>query len=117
MDLSLGIKDGYLVCSFSDGERTTMASAADVAAGAADLLAALDDLRRFGYGECAWLDPEGEYRWMLRREGSQTTVAVMWSHGTATGYQHVFRGECDFEWLEARLRAELERIDIAPHPG
>jgi hypothetical protein len=34
----------------------------------------------------------------------------MWSSGTITGWQHVFRAECDLEWFAGRVRGELERI-------
>jgi hypothetical protein len=37
----------------------------------------------------------------------------MWSAGTITGYQHVFREECDAEWFAGRVQAEAGRVAVA----
>lgn len=107
---------GHLVCRLSDGAGETVVGAADVAgAGGALLQAAEGAMAPLGYGECEWLVPNGEYRWMLRRSGHDVTVAVMWSSGTIMGYQHVFRGECPAAWFAERVQAELGRL-VAAQP-
>ncbi len=114
MNFTLDIDDrGHLVCHLSADDVEVMAGAADApAAGDALVGAAEDAFGSDGYGECEWLVPGGEYRWMLRREGPVLTVAVMWSSGTCTGYQHVFRSECDAAWFLERVRVEVARASM-----
>ncbi len=81
--------------------------------GATDgLRAALEAVRAGGLGECLWLEPAGDYRWMFRRDDETLTVAVMWSAGTITGWQHVFRSECGFDWFAGRVGEEFERLGL-----
>ena len=47
---------------------------------------------------------------MFRRDGDRLTVAVMWSAGTVTGWQHVFRSECASTGSPGRVVDELERL-------
>jgi hypothetical protein len=116
MELSFEIDDrAHLICMLSDGGVEALVAAADGAAAADALLGAADSaLGEDGYGECEWLVPGGEYRWMLKRDAARLTVAVMWSSGTVTGYQHVFRSECDSSWFAARVREESYRIAALP---
>lgn len=88
---------GHYLCTLDDGETRALVTASNVPQAGEDLLAALDDVRESGLGECPWEVPGGYYRWMFRRDGQRLTVVVLWSSGTITGWQHVFRGECDFE--------------------
>lgn len=109
---------GHLVCRLSAGDRQTLVSAATVADAAADLLAAAEGaLAPLGTAECEWWGPNGSYRWMLKRHGHTLTVAVMWSGGTLTGYQHVFREECDARWFAARVATEAGRVVAAGPVG
>lgn len=119
MDLTFDTDhNGHLVCRLSADGRETVASAATVADAAADLLAAAEGaLAPLGYGECDWWGPNGSYRWMLKRQGHAVTVAVMWSGGTLTGYQHVFREECDAAWFAERVQAEAGRVVAQTPPG
>lgn len=96
----------HLVCSLTDRDESATVTASNL--GAADeLLAALADARDSGYGECLWEEQAGQYRWMLRRDGERLTVVVLWSTGTVTGWQHVFRSEDDFEAFASSVRREL----------
>jgi hypothetical protein len=103
---------GRLICEMVDEVSSATATAGNMPGAADGLRAAVGDARASGLGECLWLEPAGEYRWMLRRDGDRLTVAVMWSAGTLTGWQHVFRSECGFAWFAGRVRAELERLGL-----
>jgi hypothetical protein len=112
MDLVLDIDDaGRFVCQISDGSTKAIITASNLPA-ADDLLAAMADARETGYGECLWVEQGGDYRWMLRRRDGLATVVVLWSTGTLTGWEHVFRGECDLDWLGERLTSELARYGL-----
>lgn len=76
---------------------------------AENLLAALDAAEQDGYGECFWPEPTGQYWWMLRLVDRRLDVAVMWSSGVGTGWQHVFRAADEMTFLRDRVREELER--------
>jgi len=105
--------NGYLLCRLSAGGSETLISAATVADAAADLLSAAEAaVDPVGYGECDWWGPNGSYRWMLRRRGHTLTVVVMWNAGAITGYQHVFREECDAAWFAERVSAEAGRVAV-----
>jgi hypothetical protein len=114
MDL-LFLRDpsGRLVCELVDEQSSATVTAANMPGATDGLRAALDDARTGGLGECLWLEPAGEYRWMLRREGDRLTVAVMWCAGTVIGWQHVFRSECGFGWFAGRVADELQRLGLA----
>lgn len=98
---------GHFACTLDDGVARALVTAANTPAAGEDLLAALDDARDNGLGECLWEVPGGEYRWMFRRNGARLTVAVMWSAGVITGWQHVFRTDCDVEPFIERVQAEV----------
>ena len=74
---------------------------------AAHLLAAFESAQRDGYGECLWLEPTGQYWWMLRREDERLEVAVMYSAGVVPGWQHVFRAVDEMGYLDDLVREEL----------
>jgi hypothetical protein len=101
---------GRLICELVDDVSSATVTAANMPGAADGLRAAVGDAEAGGLGECLWLEPAGEYRWMFRRDGERLTVAVMWSAGTLTGWQHVFRSECAFAWFAGRVGAELERL-------
>jgi hypothetical protein len=101
---------GRFVCTLVDGANTAIATAVSVAEAAQVLEAALADVRAEGCGECVWAEAAGEYRWMFRRGEDRLTVVVLWSAGTLTGWQHVFRAECNAAWFDERVRTELEKL-------
>lgn len=110
MDFTLETEaNGRLVCTLTEADMQGTATASNVPQAGDDLLAAIEDARTTGYGECLWEEAGGQYRWMLRAEGSRLTVVVLWSIGTVTGWQHVFRTECDAGWFQNTARASLAR--------
>jgi hypothetical protein len=113
MDLSLDIDDsGRFVATLThDGGQPALVTASNLNA-ADDLLAAIEDARDTGLGECFWEEQTGEYRWMLRTGEEEATIVVLWSTGVVTGWEHVFRGTCPLDWLAARIREALARHGI-----
>lgn len=110
MEFTLEIEDnGRLICTLADADARGTVTASNVPQAGDDLLAAIEDARTTGYGECLWEEVGGEYRWMLRADGERLTLVVLWSIGTVTGWQHVFRAECDARWLQETARAALAR--------
>ena len=103
-------KAGRFICTLTEGTIVTTVTASNVPAAGNNLLDALESVQATGLGECWWEEQGGDYRWLFRRDGDRLTVAVMWSAGTLTGWQHVFRAECDLEWFAGRVRGEFERI-------
>ncbi|HSL22377.1 MAG TPA: hypothetical protein VK886_12645 [Vicinamibacterales bacterium] len=113
MDLRFSIDEsGRLICDLADGAVLTTATAASVPNAAIAFLHALDSLRENLLGECFWEEHGGTYRWMFCRNGSRVDVAVMWCAGVITGWQHVFRADCDLDVLE-RARTALQRLGTA----
>ena len=100
---------GLLTCALSDGPLTATVTASNPVAASSDLVEALEGIAAAGYGECYWRHAAGEYRWMFRREGDKVRVAVLWSTGTLTGWEHVFWSECDLESFASRVREEIAR--------
>ena len=74
---------------------------------AADLRAALDAAGAEGYGECFWPEPTGQYWWMFRLVDARLEVAVMWTAGGASQWQHVFRAADEFDYVRDLVHAEL----------
>jgi len=91
--------DGRLVCVVHHAAGSSVVTASDPISAASELIAALDDVRASGYGECLWHEPNGDYRWMFKLDGTTVTVAVLWSGGTLTGWEHVLRGETNLDQL------------------
>jgi len=110
MDLSLDIDDaGRFVATLqNEGGTPAQVTASNVNA-ADDLLAAIEDARDTGLGECFWEESSGEYRWMIRVGAEEATLVVLWSAGVVTGWEHVFRGGCTLDWLADRIREALAR--------
>lgn len=117
MELSIAREEpGRYVCTLTEGEHPAIVTASNVPEAGDEMLAALGNARTSGYGECMWDEQGGDYRWMLRREGETLTVVVLWSSGVITGWQHVFRADCDFEWFDGRMRSELARLGVSREP-
>jgi hypothetical protein len=98
---------GRFICTLTDGETETVVTTSDAPSAGRALLDAIASVADAGVGECTWAEPGGEYRWLFKREADQLAVVVLWSSGTLTGWQHVFRTEAEAGPLLARLRAEL----------
>lgn len=107
MQVSVTREFDRLICRLDADGVDALVTAADAASAAGDLLAALDDAREGGYGECLWAEVAGEYRWMFKRNGPQLTVVVLWSSGTVTGWQHVVHTETGDEPFRAQLSAAV----------
>lgn len=94
MDLELHlVPGGGLECIVSHrGERAQF-----TCAGAAEALralrSALDELTVQGCAECFWHVPAGSYRWLFRQDGDLLRVAVVYSVGVVTGWEHLFWAE------------------------
>ena len=104
MDFSLTIDDaGRFVARLSDQDTTAIVTSSS----------AVDDARDTGYGECLWEEQGGDYRWMFRLTGERLIVVALWSTGTLTGWEHVFRGECDPAWFADRVRDALAQHGLS----
>ena len=67
-----------------------------------------------GYGECFWPGVEGgQYWWMFRRDAETLEVAVMWSRGGASGWEHVFRATDERGLVADCLATEFARLRLA----
>ena len=114
MQVSLTVDDnGHYLCDLADDAEHTTITASNVPEAGDDLLGALDDVRNEGFGDSLWYEPAGMFRWMLRRAGDRLTVVVMWCDNPVVGYQHVFRGECGFEWFDETIRGAVARLRAA----
>jgi uncharacterized protein YegP (UPF0339 family) len=114
MEFTLDIDDGgrFVARLSADGHKTRLVTSSLLPA-VADLLAAVEDARDTGYGECLWQEQGGDYRWMFRAAGERLTVVALWSTGTLTGWEHVFRGDCDLDWFASRVREGLARHGLS----
>jgi hypothetical protein len=108
MPLAIETDDfGRMICSVTHGTQTAVVTAAAFAKASSDLWDALDQLETRALGERCWAESTGEYRWVFRRNGESIRVAVMWSIGTLTGWEHVFWSECAAAGFLDQAREEL----------
>lgn len=84
---------------------------------AVDLLDALAAADHEGYAECYWLEPTGQYWWMMRREDQRLEVVVLWSRSAAVGWQHVFRAADEMTYLRESVRSEFARVGLTGERG
>lgn len=110
MNVSFDLDSSRLVCTVTDGALQATASAAHASEAAASLLAALEDARAHGLGECFWHEQEGDYRWLFCRHDDRVDVALMWCSGVITGWRHVFRADAVLEALATKAKRDLERL-------
>lgn len=110
MNVSFDLDSSRLICHLSDGSVAATATSADAGDAAAEFLAALQNARDSGLGECFWHEQGGDYRWMFCRHGDRVEVALMWCEGVVTGWRHVFRAECALEQLVADSHREFGRL-------
>ena len=112
MDLAFSFDEsGRLVCDLLDGQIVTTATAANIPDATLDFIHAVDSLRDNVLAECLWEEQGGTYRWLFCRKGDVVDVAVMWCAGVITGWQHVFRADCDLRVLE-HARGTLQRLGV-----
>ena len=111
MDLMLETDEhGRIICTIVDGRQAATVTASNMPDAASELPKALERARASGLGECWWEEQGGAYRCLFRRDGDRVTVVVLWSTGTITGWEHVFRSECDLAWLATRITEELASL-------
>jgi hypothetical protein len=101
---------GRVICTVRDAGNEATVTAADAVNASLELLAAIQDAEESEYGDCLWQEATGEYKWMLRRHEQTVTVAIMWSSGTLTGWQHVIRGDTNFKDFAEQVRTALAEL-------
>jgi len=109
MAIGLSLDDeGHLRCDVGG----SLVTAYDAAASADALLGALDRVESQGAGDCFWHHATGQYRWAFRKENGTVRIAVMWSTGVVTGWEHVWWGEADWAAFSSEARGEIARIKL-----
>jgi len=103
-----------LVAHLQEGATEVVVTASHPVAAAGGLTTAIDAARDSGYGECFWHEQTGQYWWMLQRDAERLEVVVLWSSGTVTGWQHVFRAADGLDWFAGRVRDEFARAGVLP---
>jgi hypothetical protein len=103
---------GRITGHLREGSVETTVTSANSSAAAAALVSALEQAKAEGDSQCFWHEPTGQYWWMFRREGALLEVVVLWSSGTVTGWQHVFRAADEVDHLIERVREELAKREI-----
>ncbi len=98
-----------IICTLVDGPQSATVTASNVPEAAMDLQVAIESASATGLGECFWQEQAGVYRWLFRRDGKRVAVVVLWSTGVITGWEQVFRSECDLAWLTQRIGEEVVR--------
>ena len=114
MDISFSLDEfGRVVCDVAAEGEQAIATSSDGAAAARGLLGALEAARDEGYGECVWHEGNGEYWWILRRDGDDLTCVLLWSRGTLTGWQHLLRADAPFEAFATSIQQGLARLPFS----
>jgi hypothetical protein len=118
MNLNLAIEpEDLLVVELREGSETSKVSVRPARAGAESLRRAVDAAIHDGYGECFWpAQTGGHYWWIFKRDAETLEIIAMWTRGGASLWEHVFRATDAASWLEERLDAELERLDLRVTP-
>jgi hypothetical protein len=101
-----------VTCLLRRGAVEAVATASNRSAAIDEMLAAMASLDANGLGECFWHEAAGEYRWVFRREDDKVRVAVLWSAGVMTGWEHVFWAECAMDDVMGQIRTGLDQIAI-----
>ncbi len=94
---------GCLACSIGG----TVIAVHEPALALEALSEALDRVERDGLGECCWEQPTGNYRWVFRMNEARANVALIWSAGVVTGWEHVWWGEVDWAEFVREARAQI----------
>jgi hypothetical protein len=113
MKLTLRVDElDRLICTLEDDGSSIVVTASNHDA-LPGLISAVDDAEKVGMGECFWQEARGEYRWMLRRDGDNLRIAVLWSTGTLTGWEHLLWSECKLADFRDRIKTEASRLTMA----
>jgi hypothetical protein len=89
-----------------NGAQATV-TGSDPAAAITELRLAVESAVTGDQGECFWHEAMGEYRWLFRRQGGKMRIAILWSMGTLTGWEHRFWAECDAREFRDTTRAAI----------
>ena len=119
MDLTLSVEHrDELTVRLRDGRDEATVTISPVGAASLSLSRALDDAMSAGYGECFWPgQPGGQYWWIFKRVDATLEVALMWTRGGASLWEHVFRATDAVSWIRERWQSELGRIGTRPEEG
>jgi hypothetical protein len=94
---------GFLACSIGESVIAVHEPALALEA----LSEALDRVETDGLGECCWEQPTGSYRWVFRTSAGKANVALIWSAGVVTGWEHVWWAEVDWDEFVREARAQI----------
>ena len=103
---------GRMICTAHQDGSEAVITAADTGGPAAALSKAVEELAKSGTSECYWRGETGDYRWVFRRVGDAVRIAILWSTGTLTGWEHVFWAECDGGDFLQQAREQLSTVSI-----
>ncbi len=111
MNLNFGTDQfDRLTCTVSHNGSNAIVTASHLSDAADGLHTALASVEANGLGECFWKEAAGEYRWVFRREGANVRVAILWSTGVMTGWEHVFWAECPMALFAEQVRGGLALV-------
>ena len=114
MDIRIDIDGpGRIIGHLREGAIETTVTSANSSAAATALMRALQQAKAEGDSQCFWHEPTGQYWWMFRLDGALLEVVVLWSSGTVTGWQHVFRAANEVDHLFNRVRDELAKNGLS----
>jgi len=118
MEVTLkGDSYGRVVGTIAHNGAHATVTGSDPGSALSELQAAVESAVTEGLGECFWHESMGEYRWLFRREGGAMRVAVLWSIGTLTGWEHRFWAECDAVAFRDTMRAAIEACGVVEACG
>ncbi len=113
MRLTLAMDEfGRMVCTADHDGSEAVITAADAGRAASALSKSVETLAQSGIAECYWPAETGDYRWVFRRTGEHVRIAILWSTGTLTGWEHVFWAECDGAEFLTQAREQLTAVLI-----
>ena len=102
-----------LTCALDRDKIHAVATSSDLSDAVIGMKTAIDSLEANGHGECFWKEAGGEYRWVFRREGDNVRVAVLWTIGVMTGWEHIFWAERPMAEVVDQIRAGLPKGLVA----
>ena len=105
--------DRRVIAYLREGDVSTEVTGWNPQQSAEALLTALAAVANDGYGECFWHEPTGQYWWMFRLTDRRLEVAVMWTAGGASQWQHVFRAADEVSYLRNLVHVELARQGLS----
>lgn len=94
---------GFLECAIGE----SIIAVHEPASALEALSEALDRVETEGIAECCWDQPTGVYRWVFRLNGPSANVALIWSTGVVTGWEHVWWGAVDWQEFVREARAQI----------